>query len=174
MVECFPLDPAAQVRLPPWAVGIFLHLRDIYQLAGGPLRVHLPPGKGYTGKYFTVDLHLLLSMSISPCWRVYNKTIYYYCGCVYHRAVGCKPWYCWSASNSVVYNPAGGCTINCFNIVGCLPSSLRLYNKTLYCWSVSTLVAVIFLSWRLFNAAFYCWSISTFVHVLITRLEAVK
>ena len=25
MVECLPLDPAAQVRFPPWAVGIFLH-----------------------------------------------------------------------------------------------------------------------------------------------------
>ena len=25
VVECLPLDPAAQVRFPPWAVGIFLH-----------------------------------------------------------------------------------------------------------------------------------------------------
>ena len=25
MVECLPLDPAAQVRFPPRAVGIFLH-----------------------------------------------------------------------------------------------------------------------------------------------------
>ena len=25
MVECLPIDPAAQVRFQPWAVGIFLH-----------------------------------------------------------------------------------------------------------------------------------------------------
>ena len=25
VVECLPVDPAAQVRFPPWAVGIFLH-----------------------------------------------------------------------------------------------------------------------------------------------------
>ena len=25
MVECLPLNPAAQVRFPSWAVGIFLH-----------------------------------------------------------------------------------------------------------------------------------------------------
>ena len=25
VVECLPLDPAAQVRFPAWAVGIFLH-----------------------------------------------------------------------------------------------------------------------------------------------------
>ena len=30
VVECLPLDPAAQVRVPPWAVGIFSAPCDIY------------------------------------------------------------------------------------------------------------------------------------------------
>ena len=39
VVECFPLDPAAQVRFPPRAVGIFLHpvtLVSVY-----PRNIHL-------------------------------------------------------------------------------------------------------------------------------------
>ena len=36
VVECLPLDPAAQVRIPPWAVGIFLHPVTFGGQCGGP------------------------------------------------------------------------------------------------------------------------------------------
>ena len=39
VVECLPLDPAAQVRFPPWAVGIFLHPVTFGGQCGGPLLV---------------------------------------------------------------------------------------------------------------------------------------
>ena len=35
MVECLPLDPAAQVRFPPRAVGIFLHPETFGGQCGG-------------------------------------------------------------------------------------------------------------------------------------------
>ena len=41
MVECLPLDPAAQVRFPPRAVGIFLHPVTFGGQCGGPLLVFL-------------------------------------------------------------------------------------------------------------------------------------
>ena len=39
VVECLPLDPAAQVRFPPRAVGIFLHPVTFGGQCGGPLLV---------------------------------------------------------------------------------------------------------------------------------------
>ena len=36
VVECLPLDPAAQVRFPPRAVGIFLHPVTFGGQCGGP------------------------------------------------------------------------------------------------------------------------------------------
>ena len=36
VVECLPLDPAAQVRFPPRAVGIFLHPVTFGGHCGGP------------------------------------------------------------------------------------------------------------------------------------------
>ena len=39
VVDCLPLDPAAQVRFPPRAVGIFLHPVTFGGQCGGPLLV---------------------------------------------------------------------------------------------------------------------------------------